>query len=99
MLACLASARLTHVSAGSRGVWSAYAADVGTFVYVYLYPTSGAAAARARSLSAEEVGVAGRYVIDQPIAPYHNSPIRPVTVCLGGKAPRNPPKKSGSFTF
>jgi hypothetical protein len=101
VLACLANAGLAHVSAGSGAVWSAYDAHTGTFVYVYLYPTNAAAVPRARGLSAEEVGVAGRYLINQPIAPYRGSPVRAVTVCLGGRAPKNPPggKKPGSFTF
>jgi hypothetical protein len=87
------------VSVGSATLWTGYSDTTGTFVYVYLYGTEAAAAARARKLSDEEVGVAGRYLISQSIAPYHDSPVRPVTVCLGGRAPKNPPKKRGSFTF
>jgi hypothetical protein len=99
VLGCLASAGLTHVSVGSSTLWTGYNAGTGTFVYVYLYGTEAAAAARARKLSDEEAGFAGRYLISQSIAPYHNSPVRPVTVCLGGTAPKNPPKRKGSFTF
>lgn len=101
VLACLARAGLTHVSAGTRVVWSGYTATTGTFVYVYLYRSNAAAVARAHALSAEEVAVARRYLISQSIAPYRGSPVPAVTVCLGGKAPKQPPgtKKPGSFQF
>jgi hypothetical protein len=101
VLACLASARLTNVSAGTRVLWSGYNATTGTFVYVYLYRSNAAAAARAHALSAEEAAVAGRYLISQSIAPYRGSPVPAVTVCLGGKAPPKPPagKKPGSYVF
>jgi hypothetical protein len=96
----LANAGLTHVSVGSPALWSAYEAKAGTFVYVYLDRTSAAASARARVLSAEEVAVAGRYLISQSVAPYRGSPVPSVTVCLGGKAPKTPPgQKPRSFTF
>jgi hypothetical protein len=100
VVACLARAGLTQVSAGDAVLWSGYNDRTGTFVYVYLYRTHAAAAARAHALSAEEVAVAGRYLISQAIAPYRGSPVPAVTVCLGGKAPKQPPaKKPGSFTF
>jgi hypothetical protein len=87
------------VSADIPGVWTGYEAKSGTFVYVYLYRTEAAAIARARFLSAEEVAHAGRYLIQQPIAPYAGSPVPAVTVCLGGKPPKQPTRKPGSFTF
>lgn len=95
----MAKARVSHVSAASNELWTGYDLKTNTTVYVYLYPTPGAAAARARFLSAEEVAHAGRYVIQQPIAPYRGSPVPAVTICLGGKPPKPPAKKPGSFTF
>jgi hypothetical protein len=100
VLGCLAKAGLTQLSAGTPILWSGYSGTTGTFVYVYLYRTHAAAAAQAHVLSAEEAASAGPYLIRQAIAPYHGSPVPAVTVCLGGKAPKQPPgKKPGSFTF
>jgi hypothetical protein len=87
------------VSAAVTGLWTGYEAKTGTFVYVYLYRTEAAAIARGRFLAAEEVAHAGRYLIQQPIARYAGSPVPAVTVCLGGKPPKQPPRKPGSFTF
>jgi hypothetical protein len=69
-------------------------------VYVYLYATPAAAAARAHFLAAEEVATAGRFFVQQPIAPYYGSPVDKVDTCLGGH-PKPGPRKptTGSFTF
>jgi hypothetical protein len=100
VVGCLARAGLTEVSAGNRVLWSGYNGKTGTFVYVYLYRSHATAAAQAHALSDEEAAVAGPYLIRQAISPYPGSPVPPVAVCLGGKAPKQPPgKKPGSFTF
>jgi hypothetical protein len=99
VLACLARSGVTHASQGSNTVWSGYDLKTGTFVFVYLYPTAQKAIARARFLSREEVAHAGRYLIQQPIDRYAGSPVAAVTVCLGGKPPKAPAPKPGSFTF
>jgi hypothetical protein len=92
------------VSAASGELWSGYTATVGTFVYVYLYGTNAAATGHARRLSAEEVATAGRYVVNQSIAPYAGSPVPAVAACLGGKpiksgGPKPGKKHKGGFTF
>lgn len=99
VLACLRHGGTGHVSADATGLWTGFESKTGTWVYVYLYPTAAAAAARARFLRAEEVATARRFLIQQPIAPYRGSPVPSVTVCLGGKAPKPPAQKPGSFTF
>jgi hypothetical protein len=99
VLACLARSGVTHVSQGSNTLWSGYDLKTGTFVFVYLYPSAQAAVARMHFLAPEEVAHAGSYLIQQPINRYAGSPVAAVTVCLGGKPPKAPPKKPGSFTF
>src|SRR5262249_59309210 len=102
VLACLPRAGLIHASATPAAVWSGYDRTSGTFTYVYLYKTKTAASVNAHRLAAEEVALAGLYVVHQAIARYAGSPVPRVAACLSGrpvKREHSGPKKKGRFTF
>ncbi len=101
ILSCLSRVGLSHVSASSNALWTAWYPVANDFVYVYMYPSKAAAAARAHAMSAEEVAPANQFLVVEPTARYSGSPVPEVADCLLGKPFKKAPTKKhkGTFTF